>query len=263
MNLFISTNLLDPVANECLYNLMEQFSDAGLGVEIFPHFHENGYADVLTSKYEMLKDVPITFHEPYYGAEHSAAKGTPEYKRTMDYCKSTFEWTQRFRCRHIVYHLNNRAVEPAERKKALGCALENLQEMRELAEKYGQKLLIENTGIAALGNVLVNQEQFIGLMRQTGFGCLIDIGHANCNGWDLAAVLRELKGKIHSYHLHNNGGVNDEHRRILDGTLDTAKFFRLYNEYTPAADLVLEYHPGLMGDHAGLKDDIAYILNMK
>ena len=55
------------------------------------------------------------------------------------------------------------------------------------------RLLVENTGIAALGTALLDQEAFTILSRDQGWDVLIDVGHANANGWDLYRLIEDLK----------------------------------------------------------------------
>ena len=54
-----------------------------VGVEVFPMFHEECFEKNLRDAMPLLKEVPVSFHGPYYQAEHSAAEGTVEYARTM------------------------------------------------------------------------------------------------------------------------------------------------------------------------------------
>ena len=55
-----------------------------VGVEVFPMFHEECFEKNLRDAMPLLKEVPVSFHGPYYQAEHSAAEGTVEYARTME-----------------------------------------------------------------------------------------------------------------------------------------------------------------------------------
>ena len=48
-----------------------------VGVEVFPMFHRQAFASLLEESMDMLKHVPISFHGPYYKAEHSAPQGNP------------------------------------------------------------------------------------------------------------------------------------------------------------------------------------------
>ena len=117
-------------------------------------------------------------------------------------------------------------------------------------------MAVENVGIKSMGNVLMNQEQFIVECRKLPNPVLIDIGHAHANGWDLRHVMEALQDKIISYHVHNNDGVHDCHQRIYNGTLDFNAFLYDVRELTPKADLVLEYAPDVAADQAGILKDV-------
>ena len=60
-----------------------------VGVEVFPMFHEECFEKNLRDAMPLLKEVPVSFHGPYYQAEHSAAEGTVEYARTMELLEKT------------------------------------------------------------------------------------------------------------------------------------------------------------------------------
>ena len=91
---------------------------------------------------------------------------------------------------------------------------------------------------------------------------LIYIGPANANGWALRSVMERLKGQILAYHLHNNDGVHDSHRRIGDGTLDFDSFMAWAGEYTPQADLVVEYGMEAADDCLGIEADVERLLKI-
>jgi sugar phosphate isomerase/epimerase len=232
-----------------------------LGLEIFPMCHVDGYSRILDKFLPELAERSITFHEPYYETDHSYRSGSMEHRVTLEYCKNIFDYAARLNAGHMVYHLNNRAV--SDRDEMLGAALENLTEMKALADTFGLKLLVENTGISAKNNVLMDEDDFVNLFDTLELDCLFDIGHANCNKWNLGSVIDRLGNRIRSYHLHNNFGTDDEHNRIFDGTIDLETFFRNYARHTPDADIVLEYKPDLMeGDIEWLKEDISYVRGM-
>jgi sugar phosphate isomerase/epimerase len=262
MTLYISVVLHNEIWTRNLLSFLDNRRGyERVGLEIFPMCHIDGYSRILEKFLPELEDLPITFHEPYYETDHSLKKGSEEYRVTMEYCKNTFDYASRLRAGHVVYHLNNREV--SKRVEMLGIALENLIEMKELADTYGLRLLIENTGVLSMNNVLLDEEDFAGLFDAPEFDCLIDTGHANCNRWNLGSVMERLQNKIRCYHLHNNFGVNDDHNRIFDGTLNLKAFFMNYARYTPDADIVLEYRPDIMKDDISwINEDIAYVLHM-
>lgn len=71
-------------------------------------------------------------------------------------------------------------------------------------------------------------------------------------------VIRELKDKIVSYHLHNNED-KDNHDSISYGKLSMEKFIEAYKKYTDKADLVLEYNKNYREKVDILIGDIDYI----
>jgi sugar phosphate isomerase/epimerase len=262
MTLYISVVLRSEAWTQSLLSFLDRCGERErIGLEIFPMCHVSGYSRIMDKFLPELAEQPITFHEPYYGTDHSCGRGSAEHRATMEYCKNTFDYAARLRAGYIVCHLNNRAV--SNREEMLYTALENLIEIKDLADAYGLKLLIENTGISAMNNVLLNEDDFVCLFDTLEHDCLIDTGHANCNRWNLESVIERLRNRIQSYHLHNNFGTNDDHNRIFDGTIDFEAFFENYARYTPDADIVLEYRPDLMeGDIEWIKEDISYVRRM-
>lgn len=65
-----------------------------VGVEVFPMFHEECFEKNLRDAMPLLKEVPVSFHGPYYQAEHSAAEGTVEYARTMELLEKTLSYAK-------------------------------------------------------------------------------------------------------------------------------------------------------------------------
>ena len=78
-----------------------------VGVEVFPMFHEECFEKNLRDAMPLLKEVPVSFHGPYYQAEHSAAEGTVEYARTMELLEKTLSYAKELSSKYLVYHHNN------------------------------------------------------------------------------------------------------------------------------------------------------------
>lgn len=258
MNLFLSTNMYNAETFPRVEDYISRYGDR-LGIEVFPLFHDPSFERELKALLPALKEVPITFHEPYYKAENTAEKGSPEYRRTTDYFKRTLEYAAGLHARHIVFHHNNCRVDgktKEERDELLQQACERYRFYEELAEPYGIPVLAENVGVHSRGNVLLEQDAFVKLCKKENYPVLIDIGHAHANGWDLTGLLKDLKDQIHAYHLHNNDGVHDSHQRIHNGTLDIGHFLKTVRENGKDADLVLEYARDVEPDEKGIKADI-------
>lgn len=259
MTIYISTNLYATHQFEGVFSVLEQAGDDQIGVEIFPRWHEPAFEAVMRENMARLKKVPISFHGPYYLTEHSEVQATPAYQRTMAYFQKTLEYAKELQSKYIVFHHNNCKIAPEKRGQLVAQAAKNLRTLNHLAEGYGIPLVVENAGVIAAGNMLFNEGQFIKVFEKIANPCLLDIGHAHCNGWDLAKVIQQLSPKIVAYHLHNNYGMDDEHNRIHDGNLDLEGFFRAYRKYTPQADLVVEYSQRLVEDIGGIIEDIRVI----
>ncbi len=259
MALYISTNMYTA---EEFPRVLEYPAKLGpqVGVEVFPLFDQPGYEEILKQCMPQLKKVPVSFHGPYYQAEHSAPAGTQKYRETAALVCRTLQYAQQLDCRYLVYHHNNCQV-PESRKaemERIGC--ENFREIEALCGRYGISVVVENAGVKSHQNMLFDQEEFIALCRREGYPVLLDIGHAHANGWDLEHVMQELRSQIVSYHLHNNDGYEDGHQRIHNGTLDFAAFYRKCRELTPSADLVLEYSAEVSGDTEGILADAKELL---
>lgn len=241
------------------FDYMEKFP--GIGIELFPLWNTEEYASVMEKYKERLKKLPISYHEQYYETEHSAPEGDIRYKKTEAYMKLTLASAKELNSRYIVYHYNNCAIPDGKREEMLTYARKNLQHVNEMAAGAGIPIVVENTGIPILKNVLLNEEEFIEECLGLPNNVLIDIGHAWCNQWNFEHVIKSLQKKIVAYHIHNNDGIYDLHQRIHHGTLDFNQFFRIYKKYTPDADLVLEYVGDVCNDREGIQADIRELNN--
>ena len=229
-----------------------------MGVEVFPMFHQQIFAPLLEESTDILSRVPISFHGPYYKAEHSAPQGTPGYEYTMELVEQTLRYSEKLNSRYLVFHHNNCVVRDKERMLRDSCV--NYRRVEELFRPFGIPVAVENAGVMDRNNMLLDENEFVSLCRTEKYPVLIDIGHAHANGWDLRSVMERLKGQILAYHLHNNDGVHDSHRRIGGGTLDFDSFMTWAREYTPQADLVVEYGMETADDCQGIVEDVERLL---
>lgn len=72
--ILISTNMYKGSEFGQILPYLKRFSGQ-VGVEVFPMFHEECFEKNLRDAMPLLKEVPVSFHGPYYQAEHSAAEG--------------------------------------------------------------------------------------------------------------------------------------------------------------------------------------------
>ena len=129
MNLLISTNMYGPGELHKLVPYLLKYKAEGVGAEIFPLFHAAGYSRELDACLDVLKSVPISFHGPYYEAEHSAPKGSPSYRHTMTMVDETLKYARLFDSRYLVFHHSNCRVDEAVKQEMLETAHTNFEEL--------------------------------------------------------------------------------------------------------------------------------------
>lgn len=258
MALLISTNMYKAEELARVLYYLDRYPGR-VGVEVFPMFHVEGYEALLSTCLPEFKKVPISFHGPYYKADYSTAPNSKEYEYTMRLTAETLKYGEILHSRYMVFHHNNCRVWNSEEMLKRSCA--NFREVEAMAADHGIPVVVENAGVVDLGNMLLGENSFIRLCREENYKVLIDIGHAHANGWDILHVMEELKDQIVAYHLHNNDGIHDSHRRIGDGNLNFKKFMDACLRLSPNADHVLEYSPNVANDEEGICADIETLLN--
>lgn len=256
MSIYISTNLCEPGEMEYIFSVMDRINDKTVGIELFPEWQDRKFITELNKNIDRLKKYKSTLHGPYYDTEHSARRGTVEYNRAKEYFINTLEVSEKLNSEYIVYHYNNCKVEDECKTDMIDISVKNLAELNEMARIYEAEIVVENSGVQSLENVLLEQEEFINIALMSENRVLLDIGHAFANGWDLNHVISVLKDKIASYHIHNNDGVHDSHDRIENGKMNIEDFFDMYRKYTPCAHLVIEYGKQCREDADGIIEDV-------
>lgn len=254
MNILLSTNLFNKASE---WEQLPEFLLEEIGVEVFPLWQDKDFEKVLESFMPILKNRVITFHSPYYGVEPSLSKRDIGYDKMMEEQKKTIQWAQKLGGKNIVFHHNNTKVtDQAVMKKE---SHDNYLSIGNISNSYGIVQLVENAGVKDKDNVLFDEKEFIEYCKENNKPCLIDVGHVNCNGWDIEKIIIELKNQIKGYHLHNNDGKKDSHKRILDGTFDMVNFAKLYKKHTPNVDLILEYSHAISLTPNEFKEDVNWL----
>ena len=257
-NIYIDTCVLPRARLEAGRVYRDRFGSS-LGFELLPMFDLPDFEANLEKNLDLFAGGPVVFHEPVWGVEHSAPKGSPAYEEGMYHIRLTKKYADILHPASMVYHLSNRPVSLDTKKQMLKTSLENLDEMRDLFPDV--KILVENTGIRTDGTLLLNQAEFTILCLSRRLPVLIDIGHANANGWNLRKLIMDLRELIGGFHLHNNDGIHDLHCRLRDGTVDYRELIPLMNEYTPDVPFIIEYtRPDNYGDP--LFRDIEYLCEL-
>lgn len=259
MNIYFSTNAVRAEEFYRIHEYLDPFQGK-IGVELFPEFHKEGFDMALQKEKEYLKTLPFSCHGPYYESEYSVEQNTRIYQHSIDLLEKTLEQVKELKPSHMVFHHSNCEILPQERESRLKCARTNYYDIKTRCEDAGIKMVVENVTLVNLNKALFSEQEFIDECKRIDCNVLIDIGHANASNWNLTHVMEELQDQIVAYHVHNNSGVIDDHRRIHDGTLDFEKFIDDYKRFTPNADIVVEYCPEAAQDVEGVKEDFQYLL---
>jgi len=258
MPISVSTQLYDEARLALLQPLLA--ADAALGAEIFPEWQLTRYEETLQQALPWLQGRVITFHGPYWDIDPCFAPQEPEFALFLKYWRKTLDYAARLQARYVVYHLYNHHFAPWERQEKRRAAMRALDCVRTLAAEYGVLLAIENTETDPTGACnLLTQQEYVALVRGSGCAAMIDVGHANCAGWDVPQLIAQLADRIEGYHLHNNDGRSDSHHRILNGALDMERTVSAICRHTPRAALTLEYNPRLGISNEEVWEDIQWL----
>ncbi|MBS6952532.1 MAG: sugar phosphate isomerase/epimerase [Enterocloster asparagiformis] len=245
---------------ELLLEMAQPFGGR-VGIEFFIHTYSQAYMERMERIGEWVGALPLALHGPFLHVEATSAPGSDAYDTLTQAYERAFRLARRFGCGHMVFHDHERFVRPEQKQPLQAQCLENIETLIGLAKPWGVRLLLENLALPVKGTPLFDQEEYIGLFdRFPEADCLIDVGHLGVAGWDMEAVISRLAGRITGYHLHNNDGKNDSHRRIGDGVIDYSRFFELYRAYTPDADLTLEYGDNHGITAADVRRDVKYVM---
>ena len=246
MDIYIDTCVL-PRAQLQTGRIYRERYGSSLGFELLMMFDLPNFEANLDENLELFSGGPLIFHEPVWGVEHSAPKGSKAWEDGMFHLRLTQKYAEILHPSAMVVHVNNCRVRPEDREDMLRTSLENLEEMREMFP--GVELLFENVGTKADGTMLLNQAEFTDLCRARQLPVLIDVGHASANGWDIRKLVRDLRGQIRGFHLHNNDGVHDLHNRLQEGIIDYKTLIPYLDETVPDAFRVIEYsRPAFHGE---------------
>lgn len=234
-----------------LEEILKKLQFANVGPELSMFSDRPEFMKRLKEQKDRFADYAVTFHGPYMEVEATSPLDSKEHQKMIDAYRMAFEVYHFFGAKSIVMHTNQRGFLPEEKEEYQRNVIETICEIGQEAEKAGVCLLVENVGEIIYQNMLFGEDEFIELFQKipSSVGCLIDIGHAILNRWDLEHVIRSLKDRIQSYHLHNNDGKGDIHRPLFEEHMllsreDLRRLFRCMEKETPQADWILEYAPG-------------------
>lgn len=206
----------------------------GVGVEFFYEFGTDLYWDKVCG--EVFADRSLSMHAPCVGV-NLADPGDETYLAVYE---KTLDYAQKCNALFVVVHSNE--AWSGEREQAKQLVESRLAEIIALAKKKKVTVLLENVGLRNTGTLLYDWHDYLQLLDKfPKIGALIDLGHANVNGWNITEMLVILGKRIKAVHLHDNNGKADQHLPIGKGNIDWKAYFKRAKQLIPEAVHVLEY----------------------
>lgn len=231
-----------------LYECVNSFEET-VGVEFAAGFPRKGMDPLLMAQIPVFSEIPALLHAPY--VEICTEPGSKEEQQAEEEFQKACCLYRDFHASSMVFHTNEGSFGENRRSPAQKRSLEVLAAWGTVMKEQGIHASVENVGYPGKNNQLFDQEEFIAIFDRLSneWDCLIDIGHAALNGWDVPQVIRRLKHRICGYHLNNNDGIHDCHYPLYDadGILKERQIDEILAaaaEFTPHANFVLEYAPG-------------------
>lgn len=222
--------------------------DKKYGIEFFYEFGKNYYWN---EELEYWGDRDLSIHGPCV-AVNLAAPDNVDYDHIFG---KTFAYAKKCGAEFVVVHTNE--LWSDDKKAIQAMVIKRLDDIMLLAKKYGIKMVIENVGLRTKNSVLFDWHEFIDLFeRFPQAGALLDVGHANVNGWDIPATVRALGNRLVACHVHDNDGSGDDHLPVGQGNVDWSAYFEAVKECAPEAVQVMEYCCGFK-DAASLEEHLA------
>jgi sugar phosphate isomerase/epimerase len=129
----------------------------------------------------------------------------------VDEIKRALEIAEKIPCRYLIQHLGVTGEEFDERK--MDAAFSSLEELNSFARQRGVEILLENIPNGFSNAAKLNY--FTGVTHLSNGYCF-DTGHAqiyaNSVEGHLESEFELMRSRIRSTHIHDNDGVQDNHR---------------------------------------------------
>ncbi|MBQ9748204.1 MAG: sugar phosphate isomerase/epimerase [Clostridia bacterium] len=162
-------------------------------------------ADEYKRELDALELIPVQSHEPF-GNSMGNDGGRFYFKKTP----LSIDLAGKIGVPSITLHAGLE-ITPMSREEYMTKNVEIFRQLIPYAEKYGTKLLIENTSWKVDGIHLASADDLNEMLDRLDhplFGVCWDTGHANLCNLDQYAELKKLGKRLQGLHVHDNyGGV--------------------------------------------------------
>ncbi|WP_194610069.1 sugar phosphate isomerase/epimerase family protein [Clostridium vitabionis] len=266
--IYISTLCIKFEDYEWLKTCLDNFHDFPVGIEHATWWKlQPKLPDLLDTKKPLFYGMPTTIHAPFH--EICNIPGSPEEKEMLETFNRACRVYHECNATSMVMHTNENHFPEIDLPAMRARSKEMILFWHERFKAQGIRMTVENVGFPKKDNLLFDYPHFIQLFNELpdDIGCLIDTGHAMLNNWDIPALIKTLGSRIRGYHLNNNDGVNDAHYPTFapDGFLPPEKMEEIIAtiaQYSPDADLILEYMFGDRISEEQIHSDIRHVANL-
>lgn len=238
-----------PLGGKKLVEFADKLKKSKLEDVGFELFYDNIPFSKAKAYKRFLNGIRLGMHCPMEGCCLLAPKGSLDLKYTLQKHKECFALAEKLGAEYVVIHTNSLEPRTAEEIAAQKALLpERMVMISETAGEYGLKIAVENVGFKFNNSLVADYESFIALAKTTDLDFLVDIGHANANGWDIPKLINTLGSRILGFHFHDNDGASDSHSPIESGTSDWNGIFAAIKDSAPNADRTIEYSAAYTDD---------------
>lgn len=188
-------------------------------------------------------DIEYTVHPPAWDINLTSENKAIREASFLEY-KKAIEFASMIHAQHVVIHPGFCFAPQFSKEIGRQRAKAYIQQLCEIAKPLNVTLAIENVGYD--GSSLFTKEEYEHFLEDVDNTAkyLIDVGHANLNGWDIASTIYTVKDRLAGLHLHDNDGKGDQHLPIGEGTVDWSSIFEVMRAEQITDGLILEYAPG-------------------
>ena len=163
--------------------------------------------DKLADEYKRIFDelelIPVQSHEPF-GNSIGDDGGAFYFRKTP----LSIDLAGKIGIPSITVH-SGIAVSPMTREEYMEKNVEVFKKIAPYAEKYGTRILVENTGWKVGANSIATADDLNELLDRIDhplFGVCWDTGHANLCELDQYTELKKLGSRLEGLHVHDNYG---------------------------------------------------------
>ena len=170
-------------------------------LEFFIEPLDEDYTKKMLEILENYEFKSISFHGPFRKC-NLADMTKDSWEKTLYSYEESFKLSKKYNPSFMVLHSNEGIPSQKIDKELKNKISEKIDSLVKLGRKYDIDVVIENVGIGK--NMVFSQEEYEDMILKNNYKCLIDIGHAYLNRWNINELVKKLKNNILGYHFHNN-----------------------------------------------------------